>query len=97
MTDDKSLPKAERKRLQVVHAPGKSRQAKLVKLADKLYNLRDLQRQMPIGYTEQRVQEYFEWAAQVVSGLLGTNEPLEKALEAVLAERGVSIPKGVKE
>lgn len=93
MTDDKSLPKAERKRLQVVNAPGKSTQAKLVKLADKLYNLRDLQRETPIGWTEKRIQEYFEWAAQVVAGCMGTNTALEKALEEVLAERGVSIPK----
>ena len=91
VTDDKSLPKAERKRLQVVTAPGKSREAKLVKLADKLYNLRDLQRQTPIGWTEERVQQYHEWAAQVVAGLVGTNVALEKALEEVLAVKGVQI------
>ena len=44
VTDDKDLPAAERKRLQVVNAPKKSKEAKLVKLADKLYNLRDLER-----------------------------------------------------
>lgn len=49
VTDDKSLPKEERKRLQVVHAPHRSHQAKLVKLADKLYNLRDLNRCTPTG------------------------------------------------
>lgn len=49
VTDDKSLPKQERKRQQVEHAPQCSRQAKLVKLADKLYNLRDLNRCTPVG------------------------------------------------
>lgn len=49
VTDDKSLPKQERKRQQVEHAPHCSRQAKLVKLADKLYNLRDLNRCTPAG------------------------------------------------
>lgn len=49
VTDDKSLPKQERKRQQVEHAPHCSRQAKLVKLADKLYNLRDLNRCTPVG------------------------------------------------
>ena len=44
VTDEKGLKVAERKRLQVVNAPKKSREAKLVKLADKLYNLRDLDR-----------------------------------------------------
>lgn len=52
VTDDKSLPKMERKRLQIEHALTVSRDAKLVKLADKLYNLRDLQKEIPRGWTE---------------------------------------------
>ena len=40
-------------------------QAKLVKLADKLYNLRDLERATPQGWSPQRKQEYFVWAAKV--------------------------------
>lgn len=52
VTDDKSLPKMERKRLQIVHAKDSTHQAKLVKLADKLYNLRDLQSCIPDGWTE---------------------------------------------
>jgi hypothetical protein len=55
VTDDKSLAKEERKRLQVVHAPKKSKEAKLVKLADKIYNLRDLKRCIPVGWTDDRV------------------------------------------
>ena len=47
VTDDKDLPKEERKRLQIVNASHKSPRAKLVKLADKLYNLRDLHRVIP--------------------------------------------------
>lgn len=53
-TDDKSLPKQERKRLQIEHAKSKSKRGKLVKLADKLYNLRDLERSLPSGWTEVR-------------------------------------------
>lgn len=52
VTDDKSLPKLERKRLQIEHAKTSSYQAKLVKLADKLYNLRDLQKSIPEGWTK---------------------------------------------
>lgn len=52
VTDDKSKPKQERKRLQIVHAKGSSNEAKLVKLADKLYNLRDLERATPDGWTQ---------------------------------------------
>lgn len=60
VTDDKSLPKQERKRLQVVNASQKSFEAKLVKLADKLYNLRDLEKETPVGWSADRVDEYFK-------------------------------------
>ena len=60
VTDDKSLPKQERKRLQIVHAPTSSYEAKLVKLADKLYNLRDVEKETPIGWTSERADEYFK-------------------------------------
>ncbi|XP_048811678.1 guanosine-3',5'-bis(diphosphate) 3'-pyrophosphohydrolase MESH1 isoform X2 [Lagopus muta] len=90
LTDDKTLPKAERKRLQVERAAGSSARAKLVKLADKLHNLRDLQRCAPKGWSEERVQEYFRWAAEVVAGLRGTSPPLEAALQRLLEERGVA-------
>nr|KAF6278841.1 HD domain containing 3 [Myotis myotis] len=91
VTDDKTLPKLERKRLQVEHAPHSSPGAKLVKLADKLYNLRDLNRCTPEGWSEHRVQEYFEWAAQVVKGLQGTSRPLEEALQQLFKERGLAL------
>ncbi|ELW62821.1 Guanosine-3',5'-bis(diphosphate) 3'-pyrophosphohydrolase MESH1 [Tupaia chinensis] len=111
VTDDKTLPKLERKRLQVERAPHSSPGAKLVKLADKLYNLRDLNRCAPegtlphrlygqgegcpcfedTGWSEQRVQEYFEWAAQVVKGLQGTNQQLEEALKQLFRERGLTL------
>jgi guanosine-3',5'-bis(diphosphate) 3'-pyrophosphohydrolase len=59
-------------------------QAKLVKLADKLYNLRDLERATPIGWDRHRVKEYFKWAKQVVTELRGTNEALEMALDDLI-------------
>ncbi|KAM4766683.1 guanosine-3',5'-bis(diphosphate) 3'-pyrophosphohydrolase MESH1 [Cyanocitta cristata] len=90
VTDDKTLPKTERKRLQVERAPACSRRAKLVKLADKLYNLRDLNRCTPQGWSAERVQEYFRWAARVVSGLRGTSAALEGALQRLFEQRGVA-------
>ncbi|NWQ68730.1 MESH1 pyrophosphohydrolase, partial [Neopipo cinnamomea] len=90
VTDDKMLPKMERKRLQVERAPGCSPRAKLVQLADKLYNLRDLNRCTPQGWSAERVQEYFRWAALVVSGLRGTSARLEGELQRLFEERGVA-------
>jgi len=89
VTDDKNLPKEERKRLQIVNAPGKSKEGKLVKLADKLYNLRDLSRCTPEGWTAERVQQYREWGAKVCAGCLGTNAALEDALKTELGQYGV--------
>lgn len=65
VSDDKSLPKQTRKQLQIEHAAHCSPEAKLVKLADKLYNLRDLEKETPQGWTQERKQQYFEWAAKV--------------------------------
>lgn len=90
VSDDKRLEKEERKRLQIVHAPHMSRGAKLVKLADKLYNLRDLQQATPVGWSEARVHEYFEWAAKVAAGLRGTNRVMEDKLDSMFAERGIT-------
>ena len=42
VTDDKSLVRKERRRLQVVNAPHRSPGAKLIKLADKISNVREL-------------------------------------------------------
>lgn len=49
VSDDKTLEKAERKRLQVEHAAHISGRAKLVKLADKICNLRDIAAFPPSG------------------------------------------------
>lgn len=83
VTDDKSLGKSDRKRMQIEHAKTCSFKAKLVKLADKLYNLRDLERETPVGWTKERVDEYFAWAKMVVDNLRGANELLEEKLDQV--------------
>ena len=54
VTDDKTLPAAERKRLQVVHAPSSSHKAQLVKLADKICNVRDLLDSPPPSWSDDR-------------------------------------------
>jgi (p)ppGpp synthase/HD superfamily hydrolase len=48
MTDDKMLPKAERKRLQIVHAPELSLRAQVIKLADKISNFRAILANPPV-------------------------------------------------
>ncbi|CAG8490417.1 6733_t:CDS:2 [Cetraspora pellucida] len=81
VTDDKSLQTAERKRLQIEHTPHISDKAKLVKLADKLYNLRDMQRSVPVNWSKDRVQEYFVWSKKVTDGAKGISQLLDDQLE----------------
>jgi guanosine-3',5'-bis(diphosphate) 3'-pyrophosphohydrolase len=87
VTDDKSLPKAERKRRQVEHAPHLSVPAKLVKLADKICNLRDVSQSPPKDWPLERKREYFDWARQVVDGLRGAHAGLEKLFDIEYARR----------
>ncbi|ALC47149.1 Mesh1 [Drosophila busckii] len=87
VTDDKSLEKQERKRLQIVNAAKSSSRAKLIKLADKLDNLRDLQINTPSGWTEERREQYFVWAKKVVDNLRGTNSALEQQLDDIFRQR----------
>ena len=68
VTDDKTLPKAERKRLQVLETPQKSDRAKMLKLADKTSNLRSMKSSPPKDWDLQRRREYVEWARAVAAG-----------------------------
>jgi guanosine-3',5'-bis(diphosphate) 3'-pyrophosphohydrolase len=81
VSDEKNLPKAERKRLQIDHASSLSDKAKLVKLADKICNLRDIAHQPPAGWALSRKQEYFDWAKAVVDRLRGTSASLEAVFD----------------
>jgi GTP diphosphokinase / guanosine-3',5'-bis(diphosphate) 3'-diphosphatase len=85
VTDDKSLPKARRKELQVEHAPHLSPPAQLVKLADKISNLRDILDSPPADWPIERRHDYVAWTKRVVDGLRGVSPPLEAAFDAVQA------------
>lgn len=90
VTDNKSLPKAERKRLQIVHAATISRPAQLVKLADKICNLRDIALSPPAGWSLVRQQAYFDWARAVVDEMRGVHPRLELLFDRACAEKPVS-------
>jgi len=86
VTDDKRLTKVERKRLQVETASKKSHGAKIIKLADKTANLRDILNKPPAGWPRERQQQYAQWARAVSVGLKGANAPLEAAMSAAIEE-----------
>jgi len=87
VTDDKSLPKAARKRAQVEHAAHISDKAKLVKLADKIANLRDVATSPPADWPLERRQEYFDWAKEVIDQLRGVHPKLEGIFDAAYTTR----------
>jgi guanosine-3',5'-bis(diphosphate) 3'-pyrophosphohydrolase len=87
VTDDKSLEKHVRKQRQIEHAPHSSPEARLVKLADKICNLRDIIASPPAEWSAERKQAYFDWAAQVVAGLRGIHPELEALFDGLLARR----------
>jgi len=82
VTDDKRLPKEERKRLQVERAKDASYRAQQLKLADKIANLRDLSRSPPVDWTLGRRRAYFDWAKAVVDELRGPHTRLEALFDA---------------
>ena len=87
VTDDKSLSKEERKRLQIEHAPQLSTEAKLVKLADKICNLRDVATDPPAQWDRARRREYFDWAKNVVDRLRGADARLEAVFDRAYLQR----------
>jgi hypothetical protein len=94
VTDDKALPKDERKRKQIETAPKKSREAKLIKLADKTSNLRAIASSPAADWSVKRRLEYIEWAKNVVAGLRGMSPWLEPQFDEAVAaaERSLNPP-----
>src|SRR6516165_3339329 len=92
VTDDKKLPKAERKRLQIEHAPNLTPRAKILKLADKISNLRSLATSPPADWPMQRRADYVIWNRDVVRGLRGASDLLEQEFDRAAAHARRTIP-----
>lgn len=84
-TDDKSLPKAERKRLQALNTPHKSPRARMLKIADKTSNILSLVHSPPEHWEKERLAAYIAWAEEVVAGCRGLNAALEKRFDGAVS------------
>ena len=84
LTDDKTLPKQERKEKQVEHAPHISVGAKQIKLCDKISNIRDVMENPPDGWSDERRLEYINWGERVAAGLRGVNAELENHFDELV-------------
>tara|TARA_B100002049_G_C16003650_1_gene342662 strand:+ start:423 stop:947 length:525 start_codon:yes stop_codon:yes gene_type:complete len=87
VTDDKRLEWEARKEAQVRNAPHLSDQAKLIKLADKISNLRDIVASPPSDWSLERKRKYFDWAARVVDGVRGVHPELEALFDKIYSKR----------
>ncbi|MEO7674186.1 MAG: HD domain-containing protein [Pyrinomonadaceae bacterium] len=97
VTDDNSLPSEVRKQLQIEHAPHLSKEAKQIKLADKISNIRDVIENPAIDWDEDRKLKYVEWGTTVVAGLRGVNNELEAYFDEVVAKStSFSVPTRAK-
>ncbi len=89
VTDDTTLPSRLRKQLQVERSALASPPARLVKLADKICNVRDILNAPPHDWSIQRRRDYIAWARAVIDGLRGTNAALETRFDE-LYERALA-------
>jgi guanosine-3',5'-bis(diphosphate) 3'-pyrophosphohydrolase len=87
VTDDKTLEKQERKRLQIEHAAHATPRAKVLKLADKTANLEDQLRIAPEGWSTARIDEYFNWSKSVVDQVRGVCPDLEARFDRAYKAR----------
>lgn len=90
VTDDLTLKadrsrKAERKQLEIDHAPTLSHRAKLVKMADKICNAEDTLKSPPVDWSIKESRGYIHWAKQVIDGMRGTNKVLEAEFDELFA------------
>jgi len=77
VTDDKTLPRLQRKQRQIDHAKEISEGAALIKLGDKISNVTDITNTPPAGWNSHRRLEYFDWAEKVIDNCPKVNEKLE--------------------
>lgn len=87
VTDNKQLPKGKRKELQIKRAHMLSSRARLVKLADKICNLRDLAEATPRRWSRRRKAEYFDWARTVIRAIGPVDSRLNRLFDEVYRKR----------
>jgi guanosine-3',5'-bis(diphosphate) 3'-pyrophosphohydrolase len=86
VTDDIRLPRADRKRRQIESAPQLSSRAKLIRLADKISNVRAVAEAPPIDWSLDRRLDYVTWSERVIAGCRGCSATLERAYDEVLRD-----------
>ena len=84
VTDDKTLPKEERKRRQIEHAKKISNGAALIKLGDKISNVTDVINNPPEDWDNNRRKEYLDWAEKVIENCPKVNDRMENKFQEII-------------
>ena len=85
VSDDKTLPKDERKSRQIEHAKTLSKGAALIKLGDKISNVTDVINNPPSDWDINRRKAYLDWAEAVIKNCPQVNEKMENKFQEVLS------------
>lgn len=86
VTEDNKLAGQKKRKMQIVHALQTSKEASMIKLADKLYNLEALITEPPEKWTRERIDQYFEWSQVVIDNLPDANPDLKAAVHKVILD-----------
>ena len=86
VTDDKALPKDERKRRQIEHAKKISKGAALIKLGDKISNVTDVINNPPEDWDINRRKEYLDWAEKVIDNCPKVNDRMENKFQEIIKQ-----------
>ena len=86
VSDDKTLPKDERKRRQIEHAKKISKGAALIKLGDKISNVTDVINSPPEDWDINRRKEYLDWAEKVIENCPKVNDRMENKFKEIIKQ-----------
>ena len=86
MTEDLKLSSKERKKLQIIHALHQSQGASFIKLSDKLHNLNTLMTDPPAGWSQDQMDQYFQWTQSVIENLPEVSDSLKEAVHKAIVK-----------
>lgn len=88
VTDDKSLPKAERKAIQIATLSGRSEGARMIRLADKISNLRSLAKDPPQHWSREAARDYIRFCRRVGAVARSVSRSLGTELDRAAVQAG---------
>ncbi len=84
MTVKKELTLKEQKKYQIIQAFHQTPSVAVIKLSDKLSNLKTLAQTPPASWSRDRIDQYFQWAQSVIENLPEANSFLKQAVKDVI-------------